>query len=171
MRKLVNTCPALCNLHPDKIGQGNAETLTRLRETGAGVVIFTRRLEELTGKKHYLSSVGRHLSKHYREVEEDPASLIAADKKLGDLQILDLVIQRGAANSANWKPSIKDTIEAMKLKLQMTGNSAFDDLIALFDGANVDDDGEETAPESPEAVADADEQGSEEDDDLGEVLI
>ena len=70
-------------------------------------------------------------------------------KKPTDVEILDSIITQGFRNSKNWKPTIRDTLEAMKLKTSMTGNSAFDDLITLFD---VDDDEDEVAPESVDAL-------------------
>lgn len=149
--ELIINCPRSCGLHPDRIGEGNAIALLALRQKGSGAVIMTREATRLLGRRVHQTSVQRHLH-HYREKEDPNATTLDLSKKAGDLEILDLVIQRGAANSMNWKPGIKDVIEAMKLKMQMTGNSAFDDLIALFDGAELPEDLDE-APESPEAVA------------------
>lgn len=135
--KLVIACPEECSLHPSKIGQGVAEVLLLMRENGAGSGTIAKRAAELLKRPVPTSNAARHV-KHYKEVEERPGGYVDPAKKLADLEILDLVIQRGAQNSANWKPTIKDTIEAMKLKTQMTGNSAFDDLISLFDGDEAD---------------------------------
>ena len=150
--KLVIGCPSACSFHPDSIGPGAAAALLAIRESGAGANIFARRAAEILGHPVPGSNVARHL-RHYKDAVDPNEAPPDLSKKLGDLEILDLVIQRGAANSGNWKPTIKDTIEAMKLKLQMTGNSAFDDLIALFDGA----DATEAMDEAEEAIRDADE--------------
>lgn len=158
-------CPRECSLHPDKIGHEVADSLRDYRAKGAGIVVFKRRAEELLHRPVPQSNVQRHMA-HYREVEVAGGPILP-EKKLADLEILDLVIQRGAANSASWKPTIKDTIEAMKLKMQMTGNSAFDDLIALFDGVDADD----HVPEAPEAVSAEDERPADEDEALLEPLI
>lgn len=145
--KLVVACPDQCSFHPDKIGPGITAALLSMREQGAGAIVFKRRAEELLHHPVPGTNVQRHL-KHYKPVEDNPGGIIDPSKKLADLEILDLVIQRGAQNSANWKPSIKDTIEAMKLKMQMTGNSAFDDLLSLLDSADPDEDAPDEAPEA-----------------------
>ena len=170
--KLVIGCPRACSFHPDTIGPGAAAALLAIRENGAGQNIFARRAKEILGHPVPLSSVSRHL-RHYKEAEDPNAGPPDPSKKLADLEILDLVIQRGAANSGNWKPTIKDTIEAMKLKLQMTGNSAFDDLIALFDGTEAT----EALDEAEEAIRGADEAaqalegGSDGEEPLGEPVF
>jgi hypothetical protein len=147
--KYVLACPPNCTLRPDAIGEGLTQTLMLIRANGAGAPTFARRATELLGRPIPTGMATRHF-KHFKEVDEGPGGIVDPAKKLADLEILDLVIQRGAANSQNWKPSIKDTIEAMKLKMQMTGNSAFDDLIKLFDGADAD----ELLEENPRALGD-----------------
>lgn len=166
MAELVINCPRVCGLHPDRIGDANAQFLLGLRQKGVGAVIMTREAERLLGRRVHRTSVTRHLH-HYREATDPSVAPPDLGAKKGDLEILDLVIQRGAANSMNWKPGIKDVIEAMKLKMQMTGNSAFDDLIALFDGAELPED-EDEAPESAEAVGEAGERVYEDEDPLAE---
>jgi hypothetical protein len=143
-------CPESCSLHPSKIGWKNATALAATRARGAGETIFGRRIEELLGHPVPPSNIHRHF-KHYVEQgpdapdSEPPEPLV----KPTDIDILDSIIVSGYRNSKNWKPTIRDTLEAMKLKTQMTGNSAFDDLIKLFD---VDDDDEEVVPESTAAL-------------------
>lgn len=169
-RVLYIACPTTCQYHPEKIGYAVADVLKVVRERGAGIEIWARRAEEVLNRKVSRASAQRHM-KHYRESTDNRQQELAPMKdKLGDLEILDLVIQRGAANSLNWKPTIKDTIEAMKLKMQMTGNSAFDDLISLFDGADTD----ELIPEYAEAeaaVLSEEERPSEDAEDLADPLL
>lgn len=165
-RKLVAACPDNCSLRESVVGAGPAALMLQLRQNGAGGPSMAKRMTDVLNRPINASTMARHV-RHYREVDEAPGGVVDPAKKLGDLEILDLVIQRGAANSANWKPSIKDTIEAMKLKLQMTGNSAFEDLIALFDGAEAEEDGPE---EAPEAVFSEDE-APEDKDALSEPLL
>lgn len=152
MPKLVVACPNECSLHPDKIGEGPAAIILGMRENGAGGPTMAKRLGQVLGHPIPQSSMSRHL-KHYKEVDPNPGGTVDPSKRMQDLEILDLMIQRAAANSASWKPTIKDAIEAMKLKMQMTGNSAFDDLISLFDGAETD----EAMVEAEEAIKSADE--------------
>lgn len=150
--KLIIGCPQACSFHPDTIGPGAAAALLAIRENGAGQNVFARRAKEILGHPVPLSNVARHL-RHYKEATSPDAPAPLDGKKPSDLEILDAVILRGFQHSHTWKPTIKDTIEAMKLKLQMTGNSAFDDLIALFDGAEA----HEALDEAEEVIRDADE--------------
>lgn len=154
-------CPPDCTFSVDRVGAGIAQTLLDMRTQGAGRGTMLRRASELAGHPFPPTNMQRHLL-HYKELETGPAPDLSDGKRLADLEILDLVIQRGAINSANWKPTIKDTIEAMKLKMQMTGNSAFDDLKALFDGVDAD----EVIAEADEALLSEAERPNEDSEDL-----
>lgn len=162
---LAINCPEACSYHPSKIGQKNANALKAIRENGAGQTIFMRRGAEILGHPLTHGSVQRHLAGHYVPISGDSDPLEVGPKP-GDIEILDSIIAAGFRNSRNWKPTIRDTLEAMKLKTQMTGNSAFDDLLSLFDSA----DDPEPEPEAPEAVLSPEERPDEHDDDLGEPL-
>ncbi len=109
----------------------------------------------------------RHIT-HFVEAEE-PDAVPEDGPKPSDIAILDSIIVSGFRNSKNWKPSIRDTLEAMKLKVQMTGNSAFDDLISLFDVVDEDDPDFE-APEAILSPGEIEEDVSEPDAPLGEPL-
>lgn len=167
--KTTVNCPPECSLHPDKIGPGATEALRIIAENGAGRLVFARRAGEVLGHPVPTANAQRHL-KHYRELAEEAA--LPPGEKVADLQILDKIIQQGFANSGSWRPTIKDTMEAMKLKAQLTGNSVFEDMINAMDSAlNVefDEDGEPIEPENPEAVAAPDERPEEEP--LGEPAL
>lgn len=164
-RKVAINCPIACSLHPDKIGWDKANALAALRANGAGERVFTRRGSEIVGYPIPTSNVQRHL-RHYVPIADDAPTSDDAQKKT-DIEILDSIIVSGYRNSRSWKPTIRDTLDAMKLKMQMTGNSAFDDLIALFD-TDIDDD--VPLPENEEAVLSPEERSDEADEDLGEPL-
>ena len=163
---LAINCPESCTFSPVKIGQKNANALKEARRNGAGQLVFKRRAEELLGHPVHASTASRHLRAHYRELAPDqPQQPEDTGVKPSDLAILDSIISAGYRNSRNWKPSIKDTLDAMKLKVQMTGQSAFEDMIAAMDAAldladGVDDEDEE-AIEAPEALLSPDERGEE----------
>lgn len=148
---LVIACPTTCNLHPDKIGQDKAELLRDLRAGGAGAPKFSRQGAVILGLDQPLAetSVTRHF-KHYREEDSlpDHAKPVDPDKKASNLEILERIIQRGYANSHNWKPSIKDTLDAMRLHVQITGNAGDDELLKLFEQAD-----EPESIENPDAIA------------------
>lgn len=146
-KKLGINCPGNCTFHPSKIGWDAARALMATRARGAGARTFQARAEEILGFKTAETSIHRHF-KHYVEAADAPG-VPNDEPKPTDIEILDSIIGAGFKNSRNWKPSIRDTLDAMKLKTQMTGNSAFDDLIKLFD---VDDDEEEEEIEAEEAI-------------------
>lgn len=150
-RKLVSICPSKCSFHPTVIGDEAAAQLQAFREAGSATTTWLEQAQQVLGHPVSRTAGIRHLTGHYRDAVEPRAEQLPGPKR-GDLEILDLIIQRGAENSQNWKPSIKDTIEAMKLKMQMTGNSAFEDLISLFDG--VIDEENADPEENPEALSD-----------------
>ena len=167
-RKLIIHCPAACSLNPDKIGLEKAEILRVMRENGAGQKIFVRRGSELLGRQLQSSSVSRHFA-HYREV--DPAPPVASSGvRISEVGVLDEIVRRGIANSANWKPTLRDVMEAMKLKMSMTGASAFEDMLTAMDaGLDLAED-EEVLPESVEAVFSADERPTDDAEELSEPV-
>ena len=142
-RKLATNCHPLCSLREEVIGADAALFLKDARENGMGIVRFQRAAEEKLGRSLNTESIRRHL-KHYREIDEfAPAD---GGEKPSDIAILDSIVAAGYRNSRNWKPTIRDTLDAMKLKAQMTGQSAFEDMLAAMDEAL-------TQNEAPEAVA------------------
>ena len=162
--KLSINCPPLCSFHPDKIGAEKADVLCALREGGAGTNVFTRQASEVLGRQVNESSALRHF-KHYREVAPEEEQRLESGKVAGDLEILNDIIAAGHRNHRSWKPSIKDTLDAMRLKVQLTGNSAWEDMLAAMEaGLDMaeDEDGEEAEAEeaeNPEAVLSPDERG------------
>lgn len=164
-RKLVVACPPECSLHPDKIGEAASRALLAAREKGLGAVLFAREAEGLLGRRVPTSNVSRHL-KHYREPAPEDIPDVEPGKPVGDLALLDAIIAAGARNSKAWKPTIKDTLDAMKLKMQLTGNSAFEDMLSMMDSAL---DLADEVPEAREALGTADEVPAEEE--LPEPLV
>lgn len=149
-RKYFIGCPPECSLHPDKIGKEAAEALLAFKEAGHGRGVWSRNAKEVLGREVAGGTASRHLL-HYKEVDSArPEDLHdrETDGKVGDLVVLETIIQRGFANSKNWKPSIKDTLDAMALKAKLTGNSAFEDMLSMMSGALDDADAEVEAPEA-----------------------
>lgn len=156
------TCSEACTFHPSKIGWPIARELKAFRKVeGAGKLKFHTRAEQLLGIRIPLSNVSRHIANHYPDPEMVDTTEEDLSKKPSDVEILDSIVLSGFRNSKNWKPTIRDTLEAMKLKASMTGNSAFDDLISLFD---VDDESKE--PEAEVAVLSESERTTEDSEDL-----
>lgn len=164
--KLVAVCPPRCAV--DEAGPEIGAVVIEMRERGAGAPLIHRRISEL-GFKALQGSVSTHIGKHLKESEDAPAAALPENKgkRATDLEILDEIIVSGFRNSKNWKPTIKDTLDAMKLKAQLTGSSAFEDMLAMMDSAL--DLAEEPAIESPDALGLPDELPEEED--LAEPLV
>jgi hypothetical protein len=167
---LVIACPPECSFHPDKIGVGAASALRAIRENGAGQHVFGRRSAEILGHPSSMSAIARHL-RHYRDSDTD-TSPSGPSKAAGDLEILNEIIKKGFENSGSWKPTIKDTMEAMKLKASLTGHSVFQDMIDAMDQAlDLEDGDEEEAPENPEALGELEEQAPEDEETPGEIAL
>ena len=170
IRKLGISCDPRCKFHPDKIGWDCAERLAAVRAKGAGAVVWARAATEILGRPVNLDGgISRHF-KHYMEPVDVVEAAVPDGPKPTDIAILDSIIGAGFRNSKNWKPTIRDTLEAMKLKASMTGNSAFDDLIALFDVDDEDDGVDEVGPELSSAIFSIDERPDDSSEDLEEPL-
>lgn len=154
-KKLVVVCPEQCSLRPDKIGDHVTNVLIAMRENGGGSPAMSRRATELLKRRVPPTNMQRHLA-HFKELADDDP-IKAGGPRPTDLHILDSIIVAGFRNSRNWKPSIKDTLDAMKLKTQMTGQSAFEDMLTAMDAALDFAEDEEASLENPEAVSSPDE--------------
>jgi hypothetical protein len=151
LSKLIAVCEPLCSLEVGVIGPAISAVVIEMRERGAGAVLIHRRATEL-GYTGSVTSMQRHL-KHLRPAADDLTPELPPGQKASDLEILDAIVTAGYRNAKSWKPTIKDTMDAMRLKMQMTGNSAFQDMLdAMERGLQMAE-----APEAPEAVAGEDE--------------
>lgn len=153
VKKLAYNCSTACSLRVEVIGEELALFLKDLRENGTGMDKMTRLFNERTGRNVSKNTMARHV-KHYRDVVEDESVDPILTEKPGDIEILDAIVAAGYRNSRNWKPTIRDTLDAMKLKSQMTGQSAFEDMLAAMDEALM-------AVEAPEAEKSAEERSQE----------
>lgn len=172
--KYVIGCPDSCSLHPAKIGADKAEVLLGVKNEGAGGRVFGRKAEAVLGRPVPSSTVDRHL-KHYRLAETEPERDRAPGEKVPHIEILEEIIQRGFQNSKNWKPSIKDTLDAIKEFRSLTGGSAFEDMLeamaAASGGDDLDEEEEAGSTEAVEAVLSPEERPDEADEDLEEPAL
>ena len=132
-KKLAYNCPPGCSLSPSKTGQRIANIVMEMRLQGAGRMPIKARMEGLLDRRIGHSTVASHLN-HFVELSDEPPMPLDAPRP-NDIAILDAIIGSGFRNSRNWKPTIRDTLDAMKLKAQMTGQSAFEDMLAAMDAA------------------------------------
>lgn len=164
-KKYVQRCPRECSLNPETMTSGQTDALLLLRETGAGMVVWRRNAADILGRDVSPASASRHL-RHYKEADDTPRNSTSKEARPSDVEILDELIVAGWHNSQNWKPSIRDTLEAMKLKSAMTGNSAFQNMLDAMEAGmrlaeGSDEDG--PMPENPHALGTEDERGETED--------
>lgn len=148
--KLTLNCPDNCSLRSDAIGPGFTAILLAMRENGAGEPAMTRRISELLGRPFPKTNMQRHL-KHYRVLNDNDADGDELPEKLTDLEALEQIIQSGVRNHRQWKPTLRDTMDAIKLKMQLTGNSIYEDFLSGMDAAVLED---AEAEENPEAETD-----------------
>lgn len=170
--KYTVRCEPNCSLDESKIGVGPAAALLALRNSGLTGRPFARQASVIVGYEIPSTNAVRHV-RHYRELETGeapPPEPGEPGHKVSDLQILDDIISAGARNSRSWKPTIKDTLDAMKLKMQLTGNSAFEDMLSMMDSALDLADDADAVPETPDALGTVDER-PEPDEELAEPLI
>lgn len=157
-------CEAQCSLHPDRIGSERADALELIYQTTQhNTMEFARQASVLLGRTVSRSAANRHRD-HYKELADENEA-ISDGSAVKDLVFLDAVIRKSFQNQKNWKPTLKDALDAMKLRVQITGGSSTDELMALFDGADdLDDEG--LPIESQDAVLSEDERRTEDSEDL-----
>lgn len=131
--RFAYNCPPGCSLRPEKTGNRIGNIILEMRSNGAGRMPIKARLEGLLERRIGQTTVQTHLT-HIVEVNPEP-ELAPDAPKAGDLEILEAIIQSGFRNSRNWKPGIRDTLDAIKLKASLTGQSAFEDMLKAMDEA------------------------------------
>lgn len=104
------------------------------------------------------------LSRHARHIPAlrpaPPPALVGA--KATNIEILETIIQKGFANSANWKPTISDTMKAMDQWFRLTAGNPFDELLDALATAALTD--EEAALDITDpSLGDVDEMSSDDD--------
>lgn len=168
-KRLLLQCPDNCSLRPAAIGAGVTAALTAMREQGAGRNVMSARAAELLGHPVPTSNMQRHFE-HYRDAVPEDEEILTG-KAPSHVEILDKIVEAGYRNSKSWRPTLKDVMEAMKLKASLTGQSAFEDMLtamnAALDEADEEDanEEEEQAPENVEAVLSPDERVADDGDD------
>lgn len=119
---------------------------------------FGRFAEGIVGFTVNEAAAFRHL-KHYKEVDPEAEDTGHAS----DIEILDAVIQSAWRNRKNWKPTLRDMLEAMGKKHSLTGGSAFADMLSAMEGGlrlaegSGDEEEEVEVPENVEALLSEDE--------------
>lgn len=77
----------------------------------------------------------RHIAVHAQVQADEPAL-----RKATNIEILEAIIQKGFANSKNWKPTINDTMKAMDQWFRLTQGNPFDELLDTLASASLGED-------------------------------
>lgn len=120
-----------CSLHVEKIGDKKSQAIADAYE-GVRDAAFLAAVDRIVGEHIPTSNVRRHAEKHLHLVVEaqEPTG-----EKVGDIEILDTIIKKGFQHSASWRPTIKDTMDAMAMKLKLGGENPFQDMLDMMDSA------------------------------------
>lgn len=156
--QLSPKCGSRCSLNPANMPGTTGSLLHSWFEAGDNNPTIIRKAEAL-GKKLTNGSVGRHRANHL--VWWDPANdpLVTGEEKprKGDLEILDLIIARGAdqVDLSTMRISAEQLLRAIELKQKLTQGSVYQD---FFDAIGVAGDELAGQPEAPAAAASVEEQ-------------
>jgi hypothetical protein len=131
-------CGRRCNFSPAKIGQDKADAMAAAYEgPGSNLAEFTRKVTDILGYEPASTTLRRHAKEDYREVVAAPEAgaqdATAPPAKVNTMDVLDTIIAAGFKNSRHWKPTIKDTMDAMAMKQRLGGDDPFKDMFAMLD--------------------------------------
>lgn len=159
--RVSSSCTRACTLNEYNLPPGSYPEIHAMYEAGMAEEPMSAKIEEAWN--HHLSygAIKRHRLKHLERatagVAPSPnARTVRTTKKVTDLDLLDLMIQKGAdvLESPNVKISPEQLLRAMELRLKLTQGSVFQDFFDAIGAVS----GEMAAEVNPEATASAEEQ-------------
>ena len=159
-------CPPLCTFRPGTPFSDRV-TLWLLKRRPYRAIIGA--LHD-AGQKTNLAVLTRH-KKHITVQTTpvmtalDPDSVLPPpESRATNIEILETIIQRGFANSKQWKPTISDTMKAMDMWFRLTQGNPFDELLDTLASAGLGaENPEASAPAAERVLADDDEEGESDD--------
>jgi hypothetical protein len=154
-------CSKACTLNEFNLPPGSFPEIHAMYEAGLPQEAIQAKVKETW--QHHLSfgAIQRHRSKHLEKVTSGFApspnapTVGATGKKVSDLDLLDLMITKGAdvLNAPNVKISPEQLLRAMELRLKLTQGSVFQDFFDAIGAVSG-----EVAETNAEAVASEEEQ-------------
>ena len=154
--RVSDACTRACTLNEYNLPPGSYPEIHAMYESGMAEEPMSAKIEETWN--HHLSygAIKRHRLKHLERTTTGFAPSPNAPqpvrgKKVSDLDLLDLMISKGAdiLESPNVKISPEQLLRAMELRLKLTQGSVFQD---FFDAIGA------VAGENPDAVTGEEEQ-------------
>jgi hypothetical protein len=159
-RYQIANCTKGCSLNPDNLPGGMGAMVHSWFEAGNNNMQIVRKSDSIG---HHLSNgaIGRHRSKHLVKWDaEADVTQGHGEKQKSDLEILDLIIGRGAetVDLATSRVTTEQLIRAIELKQKLTQGSMFQDFFGAIEEESDRIAAAEADKENPEAVESQDEQ-------------
>jgi hypothetical protein len=145
---VIAGCSRKCSLNIGNVPSGRAELVIKWFEDGDSIAVVRRKLLEM-GTVISMGSIGRHRKDHLHPVS---AESVSDGPKKSELDILDIIIQRGAqqVDLSSTKISAEQLLRAIELKQKMTEGSVFQDMFDAMRGVGqVDFDAPKAPPDDP----------------------
>ena len=156
--RVSDRCTKACTLNEFNLPSGSFPEIHAMYEAGLNARAISHKVEEVWN--HHLSygAIDRHKGKHLDKTTAGFAGVPGRSvprKKVSDLELLDLMISKGAdvLDAPNVKISPEQLLRAMELRLKLTQGSVFQD---FFDAIGVVSG--EVAETNPDAGSSAEEQ-------------
>ena len=154
---VLNNCTLACSINPANLPNNMGALVHAWFEAGDSNVKMIEKAAALDVKLSN-GSLGRHRQRHLVRSDGAFNQPLKASEKKTDLEVLEIIIGRGSqqVDLATTKISAEQLLRAIELKHKLTEGSVFESLF----GALVEEGDAAFAggPESPEAVASAEEQ-------------
>ena len=154
----ISDCHPNCSFYPDKLGT-QADAVHRIFEAGG----TQRHIAEVLagiGITTTQASVGRH-RQHLTVTDPDDIDEPGTPTKtIPTMDFVDAVISSSFRARKNWRPSIRDGLDALKLRIELNGG-AEGPMAALMEALASAADPEEEIPSHPDTDLNADHVGPE----------
>lgn len=147
-------CSRKCSLNPGNVPAQVTLLVTKWFEDGATLEGVRKNLLEMTGEAPSVGAIGQHRKNHLHPAagvdKIDPNA-----KPMGELEILDKMIQSGAKQVGleSTRISAEQLLRAIELKQKLTEGSVFDAMYEAMKGVGEKDFDAPKPPEDDPAVA------------------
>jgi hypothetical protein len=143
-RYVVNgDCTAKCTLNPGNLGPEKARMMLGWYEDALNDL----KIEDLAraaGIETSHGSIGRHRKRHLDDLDATDVDVSLGEKD--DVEILDVILKKGATQIPQWKITPSEWFKALEMKYRLTGGDTADAMYAAMAAA-----GAETGEDAEEA--------------------
>lgn len=128
MTAWIAYCAPQCQLRSEVIGEEASDAIAAAYEgPGGNLRIYNEKINAILGRDVDYFAARRHAQNHMRELEPEngPGSVSAGPQvAMSDKAMLDMIIVAAQQNSRRWRPTIRDALDALKLKQSMGGDDS-----------------------------------------------